>query len=102
MKEKIVLIASWLILSALLATTAKADCPARLNQCVEVVDACQAALTARKDELKLCNLGLQQSMSTNTQLNEEIENKNAQLSAFYRNPWLMLALGLVAGVALTR
>jgi hypothetical protein len=69
---------------------------------VEVVDQCKTALDARKREIELCSLGLQQVQSSNAQLNEEIENKNAQLSAFYRNPWLMIALGLVAGVALTR
>ena len=98
------LIAGWLILSALLmmTATARADCPARLTQCVEVVDQCKTALEARKREVELCRLGLQQSQSTNSQLNEELEQKNKQLEAWYRNPWLLLAIGLVGGVALTR
>lgn len=67
-----------------------------------MVDSCQAALTARKDELQLCNLGLAQSQSRSAHLNQEVENKNGQLAAWYRNPMIMLALGILAGVALTR
>ena len=95
------MLALWLALST--SSIAKADrSQDLLNQCKIVLTEGQEALDAKNKELSLCNLGLTQSQNNVAQLNTELENKNAQLSAFYRNPFFMLAIGILAGVALTR
>lgn len=72
-----------------------AETPAR---CQDVIVACDKALAARKEEVRLCNLALRQSMDRSSRLEIEVEQKNKQLASPIRNPWIMSAVGLVLGI----
>lgn len=90
-----------MIISALSTTTGRADCQTNLKKCDEAVESCKAALEARKEEIKLCRLGLSQSLDRNDQLARELDDKNSQLQKFYRNPFIMTTLGVVIGIVVT-
>lgn len=79
-----------------------ADCQTTLNSCDSALTACDAALTARKEEVKLCNLALQQATDSAVSLSLEVKEKDAQLGAWYRNPFIMVALGAVAAAIIIK
>lgn len=73
-----------------------------LSKCNVAVEDCRAALDARNKEIQLCRLGLIQSLDRQGQLNANLEDAQDKLGSPFRNPWLMIALGLVIGVAVTK
>lgn len=77
---------------------AKADCPTTLEKCDKALTACDAALEARKKEVSLCNLALTQTLDQNYNLNLQLDDKNAELNKWYRNPFVVFALGVAAGI----
>lgn len=79
-----------------------ANCQKTLDACDRAVETCKVALDARNEEVKLCNFALRQAVDQNFALKDEIESKDKQLRAWYRNPYFMVALGLVIGVAVTK
>ncbi len=72
------------------------------DPCREIITACDEALSARKKELQLCDLGLKQSLDTNASLRQDVQDRDAKLGAIWRNPWLYLALGIAAGVVIAK
>jgi hypothetical protein len=93
-----------LIWCVLLMSTnqALADCQQTLDLCLGAETKCKAAIGQKNQEIQLCRLAVSKGVEQNSQLNQTIESQDAKLSAWYRNPFLLLAIGLVAGVALTR
>lgn len=76
----------------------RADCQTTLEKCDKAVKACGDALDARKKEVSLCNLALTQTLEDNSSLRIQIDNKEAELNKWYRNPIIMGVLGVAAGV----
>ncbi len=74
----------------------------RAGECDEIISTCDKALSTRKEEIKLCQLGLVQTLDQNQILSSELARKNSQLQAWYRSPWLLLALGLAAGIVVAK
>lgn len=93
---------SLLVLSLSLTTIARADCKSTLDLCVKAENQCKAALDQRNQEIQLCQLAVSKGVEQNSQLNQTIEAQDAKLSSWTRNPFVMLAIGLVIGVAVTR
>ena len=87
-----------------LSSPARASCEnerAALNDCWEAIGACQAVVDAQKKELSLCKLGLVQTLDQLGMVNLELNDAKDDLRAWYRNPFVMVALGmLVGGVAI--
>ncbi len=89
-----------LLIIALLGTSfsARADCK-------DVIQKCDAAIAAKERQVSLCDLALRQSIERGTMLTLEVQEKDAQLSAWFRNPFTTVTVGallglVVAGIAL--
>jgi hypothetical protein len=68
----------------------------------EVIKACDSALEARKEELRLCNLGIKIRTDENVRLEKENADLRDASGVWYKNPFLLIALGLVGGVVISR
>jgi hypothetical protein len=68
--------------------------------CEEVIAKCDAALAAKNTQIKKLELGLTAQTERVADLSSQLEDKNSQLQAWYRNPFVVGALGLVAGAAI--
>jgi hypothetical protein len=83
----------WLLIIALTASglSARADCLVALQKCDE-------ALQARERQVQICDLALRQSLERGMLANLEIRDKDAQLSAWYRNPFTVGTIGALVGL----
>jgi hypothetical protein len=70
--------------------------------CNEDILICDKALQAKKGELKLCDLAVLQLKDENVLLKTQVADKDEALRAWYHNPFVLVALGLVIGVGVTR
>lgn len=68
----------------------------------EVIAACDQALETRKEEVRLCKLGVQIRDDENARLSKENTDLRESRDAFYKNPYLLLLLGFVAGAIVAR
>lgn len=84
-------------LSLLLTSPARADCTTQVALCEQALGSCAHLVDAQKKEIGLCRLGLTQSLDNNAMLSIEIKDKQDQLQSWYRNPFVMVAVGLVLG-----
>ena len=73
--------------------------PARPS-CDEVLKACDSALEARKLELGLSNTALLQRDGQVNDLKVQLKDTQDSLNAWYRNPYIMIGLGLLTGAVL--
>lgn len=67
--------------------------------CEEVLDKCGQAVEAKNKHIQKLELGLAKQTERVVDLSSQLEDKNSQLQAWYRNPFVVGALGLVAGAA---
>lgn len=70
--------------------------------CNSVLQKCDEALQARKKELNLCNLALTQNLSETGELSTKLSDSEDKLNSIWRNPFLLIGLGLVGGVLLVK
>lgn len=71
--------------------TVRADCDT-------VLDKCDAALQARKEEVRLCDLALKQAKGNTVELNKLVDEQNKKLESPTRNPFIMTTVGVVLGL----
>jgi hypothetical protein len=69
-----------------------------LEKCDKAVESCKSALDARKEEIKLCRLGLMQSLERNSDLESQVSDQNQKLQSPFRNPFIMTTVGVVLGI----
>ena len=86
-----------LSISLSIPTTAIADCPERLLQCDALVGLCTRALDAREEQIKVCELAIEQHTEHNALLNTRITQLEADKNAWFRNPFIIGAIGIAAG-----
>lgn len=72
-----------------------------LSKCTKAEDACKVALEAKDAEVSLCKLGLDQGIGRTQTLERALEQKNDELTRFYRNPATMITLGAIVGILIT-
>jgi hypothetical protein len=77
-----------------------AEAPGQAPTCPEVLSACAAAYDARVEELRLSDLALTQSKDNSVQLTKEVEEANAKLDSLWRNPYVLIGVGLLGGAIL--
>lgn len=70
--------------------------------CDQVLSLCDKALDAKDKELKLCNLGLVQTLDAKEALRLELEEVKDKQNSIFRNPFLYLGIGLIAGGLLVK
>ena len=75
-----------------------ASCEDQLQACDTAVEKCRETVKAKNEAIELCNLALKQSIEQNKVQEVIIDNQSDQLSAWYRNPWVTIPLGIAAGV----
>jgi hypothetical protein len=78
------------LLSATMTRTAKADCP-------DVLAKCDAALGAVRRELQICDLQVQVRDEHRDVLIKENTQLRERSGAWYSNPFVFAALGVIAG-----
>lgn len=77
------------------STIAKTSCP-------DVLEACDQALQAKKKELAICDAGVNLLHSSINELTEQVDSLREAESTWYHNPWILIGLGIVGGVLLTK
>lgn len=84
------------------ASSATGNIPENSPTCDEVLTACNDAFEAKKRELQLCDLGLLQTLDqldvTKRDLRDEIESNNK----IWKNPYLLIGLGVITGVIISK
>lgn len=66
--------------------------------CTALIEAADKAIAAQKKEVETCKLGVKLLDDENVKLTTDVLDKERQLSAWYRNPFYILGLGLVGGL----
>ena len=89
-----------LLCFSLIAPNAIADCESTLEACDKAVETCKKAKEAKDGALQLCNLALTESIDEVARLNGVVDERNEQLDAWYRNPFIMGILGVAAGIVI--
>ena len=77
-------------------TNALAD-QAATPKCEQVLSACDQALRAKQRELDLADLGIQYRQDEVSRLQKENAQLREQSGAWYNNPVVFAALGVIAG-----
>lgn len=67
--------------------------------CEDIVTACDSALAAKNVQIEKLNLGLTESMNQSTVLTKDLNEANSKLESPFRNPYLMIGLGIIGGFA---
>lgn len=79
---------------------ASATCDSVLDKCVVAVAECRIAKDERNKEVELCRLGLTQAREYGGLMTEKVIERDDQLSAWYRNPFVVGVIGvLIGGIA---
>lgn len=66
--------------------------------CNDVIKSCDSALAAKNNEIKVCRLGLTQTLDENVALNEQLKSANNKLASPLRNPFFLTTVGVVIGI----
>lgn len=67
--------------------------------CNQVIQACDKALEAKEKQLQLSDLALKQALDDRGKLQKDLESTRADKDAWYRNPGLWIAVGILVGGA---
>lgn len=81
----------------MLNTSARAEV-----NCLPIIQAADAAIAARDTTIKDLKLGLTNCGQDTKALEIKVGERDAQLASIFRNPWIMLGVGFVAGAVLLR
>lgn len=71
--------------------------PGATPSCEQVLDACDAALKAKQRELDLADLGIKIRDEHRVELQKENARLREESGAWYRNPFVWAAIGVIAG-----
>ena len=82
----------------LIASPAVASCEEVLDSCNTAVEKCKDTVDAKNETIRLCNLMVTDAVGEVGRLNGVVADRNEQLDAWYRNPWIVGILGFAAGV----
>lgn len=84
-----------MLVSATSPTTLLADCAADVRLCDQ-------AYQNKKKELEVSDLAIRQLQNNNSELVFEVKRLQEVNTAWYKNPYLLLGLGLIGGVLLAK
>lgn len=77
------------------------DCKPQIDterkRCQVVLDQCDKTIAAKDKALELSDLAIKDCVKANGELQTQVNNTNDQLSAWYRNPFIMFGIGVLAG-----
>ena len=90
--KRLKLIISATILTTLLTNTVYAD-PA----CDKVIKACDSLVAAQKEQLSAQNKVIQHDIDELVKAYKTINERDDQLSSVFRNPFVMVGLGILVG-----
>jgi hypothetical protein len=82
----------WTLLLSTSASTARAA------ECDPIIQDANRVIQAKNLQIERLKLGLEQAQSDRALLSREVKEKDEEMSAFYRNPVVMLSLGLLSGI----
>lgn len=78
-----------------------ADCQTSLSKCDAALGACDTALQDKKEQIRLCDIAVMQATDYGTLLNVQVKERDEELGAWYRNPFIMITLGIVTGAVVS-
>lgn len=70
--------------------------------CNSVLEKCDKALQETKKSLEISDLAVQTLRNQNQDLVVQVKELESSNSAWYKNPFLMIGLGLVVGVVIAK
>lgn len=70
--------------------------------CDQVLQKCDQTVKAQRKELELSDLAIKQSQDSLMKLTQELETEKNKSSAFYRNPFFLIGIGLIGGVLIAK
>jgi peptidoglycan hydrolase CwlO-like protein len=65
--------------------------------CRDVIKACDETIASKNKALEISNLAIKEAQKQVGDLTTQVNDKNEQLSAWYRNPFILGMLGVLAG-----
>lgn len=65
--------------------------------CKDVIKAADKVLEEKNKEITLADLAIKVTKDDNERLNKLVEEKDHKLSSIWRNPWVLIGLGVLAG-----
>jgi len=71
----------------------------RADECTPIIQAARKAIEAQKQEIQDLKIGLDMATKDIAAAQKDINKKDEQLGAWYRNPFVVGALSLVVGAA---
>lgn len=74
---------------------------AQTPSCQDVISKCEKAIETRKEEVRLCNLGLAQSQEALAQTDAMLKAAETKLQSPTRNPFVLVTFGVVVGILIT-
>ena len=89
-----------LLISTISPAISFADDTQKLAECNAVLGKCGEVVKAKNKELDLCHVGLKQSLDFSAETNKQLDEANAKLQSPLRNPFVMVALGMIAGMVI--
>lgn len=79
-----------------------APCYAEPVTCPQVLKACDDVVNAKNEQLRVYGVAIQGYEAETTRLVKENRDLNSKSESMFRNPFLYFALGLVAGVVVSK
>lgn len=70
--------------------------------CKDVISACDKALTAKDAQITARDQTVSDLKVMSKKQADELQSANDKLNSWFRNPWLILAVGVGAGIYLGR
>ena len=70
--------------------------------CKPLIESCDKALAAQKEQIQIRDLRIKESTSQIDELTKTVKEKDEKLSSIFRNPWVYLGVGVLAGALLFR
>lgn len=86
------LVLSWVLITSILTAPLRANA-----DCKGDIVVCDKALQATKKEVQLCDLAVKELRDETDALNASLQSEQHKLEAWYHNPFILVALGMIAG-----
>lgn len=77
----------------------KSETDAERAKCKKVIEQADRTIAAKNKALELSDLAFKSCTENSGRLQTDLNDRNEELSSWYRNPWIMGGLGLLAGAA---
>lgn len=100
-KMKLIMIALVVSMSSQSLASGKAVTTLKGESCDQVIETCDKALESKDKQIKLDQLAIKTLSTQNTDLSSQLYEREQQLQAWYRNPFVTGTIGVLIGIVVT-